>query len=174
METSVLLLNIAVSNFGKLVRTIEGCKYFTVHLMYITFDIFDLDIHPDDRSSQGLNKSGASDRRAIKIFAVAPSVFGSSLWNLLRHSPGSWNFEVDCKIFEIFLQPWIYIKVQFVLHRKIAKFSQLLPLKEVCISWCSLCESLETQKGSLWENEALYSEKPMVHCPCSNHSALSR
>ena len=53
MKTEILLLNVAVSNFGKLVRTIEEGKYFTFHLVYITFNIFDLDIHPDNRSSQG-------------------------------------------------------------------------------------------------------------------------
>ena len=121
-----------------------------------------------------MNKSGASDRRTNKFFTVAPSVCGSSLWNLLRHSPGAWNFEVACKIFGKFLQPWAYLKIQFLPHTKSAKFSQLLPLKEVCVSWCSLRESLETQKGSLWENEAVHSDKLVVHCPCSNHSALSR
>jgi len=36
LKTSVSVLNIAVSNFGKLVRTIEEGKYFTHNLMYIT------------------------------------------------------------------------------------------------------------------------------------------
>jgi hypothetical protein len=53
VKTSILLLNIAVSNSGKLVRTIEEGKYFTFHPMYVTFSIFDLYIHPDNRSGQG-------------------------------------------------------------------------------------------------------------------------
>jgi hypothetical protein len=53
VKTSISFLNIAVSKFGKVVKTIEEGHYFTFYLIYITFKIFDLDIHPDNRSSQG-------------------------------------------------------------------------------------------------------------------------
>jgi len=95
------------------------------------------------------------------------------IMELLRHLPGAWNFEVACKIFGKFVQPWAYVKIQFLLGRKHAKFSQFLPLKEVYVNWCSLRESHETQKSSLCKNLALHSEKLSVRCQCSNRTALS-